>query len=316
MQIIPNFYLLEQDGPASLKGREMAISTSFNFSVINSTVSNEYRTPQKGSVAVLPASCVEITLCLLGTFGYSLTIIIICQFRSLQVVSNLLLASLAFADLLVSAILVPMRASQHMAFYLGTTVPQTVIEIAGFVGRVNIIASISSLIAMSIDRYIALSYPIFYLSSVKLAKGKACLVILLRSGLPPSLWLVCQNFLTLATTESFLVFFVAVCPDYNTHHCGGLLQHFQDCAQIYKTTQNNQAGNKGRAFVSDYYLRLTSLLLLWGKQQWAKWQAGLRSEKGAKNGEHDRYCDWSVCSFGVFPYYLNPISFRSTRNRG
>ena len=185
----------------------MAISTSFNLSVINSTVRNEYRSPQKGSVAVLPASCVEITLCLLGTFGNSLTIIIIYQSRSLQVVSNLLLASLAFTDLLVSAILVPMRASQHMAFCLGTTVPQTVIEIAGFVGRVNIIASISSLTAMSIDRYIALSYPIFYLSSVKFAKGRGCFVILLIWAI--SIFVTSMPKFPDISDKSFLVFFVA-----------------------------------------------------------------------------------------------------------
>ena len=172
----------------------------------NSTGQAPDMSNQEGSVGVLLASCVEIVLCLLGTFGNSLTIIAISRNSSLQVVSNFLLASLSFADLLVSAILVPMRASQHMAFYHGTTVPQTVVEIAGFVGRVNIIASISSLTAMSIDRYIALSRPIFYLTSVKFAKGKVCLVIL-------SVWAVSILITSVpkfpnVKDKPFLVFFV------------------------------------------------------------------------------------------------------------
>ena len=100
-----------------------------------------------------------------------------------------------------------MRASQHMAFRLGTTVPQTVVEIAGFVGRVNIIASISSLTAMSIDRYIALSYPIFYLSSVKFAKGRGCFVILLIWAI--SIFVTSMPKFPDISDKSFLVFFVA-----------------------------------------------------------------------------------------------------------
>ncbi|KAL9954369.1 hypothetical protein ACROYT_G041894 [Oculina patagonica] len=163
---------------------------------------------QEGSTAVLLASCVEIILCLLGTVGNSLTITVVCENRSLQVVSYFLLASLAFADLLVSAILVPMRASQHMALYHGrTSLPKAVVEIAGFVGRVNIIASISSLAAMSIDRYVALSRPIFYLTSVKFAKGKVSIAIALIWTV--SIFVTCLPKFPGVSDKPFLVFFVA-----------------------------------------------------------------------------------------------------------
>ena len=168
---------------------------------------NQAVSSQEGSSAVLLASCAEIILCLLGTLGNSLTITVVFRNKSLQVVSNFLLASLAFADLLVSAILVPMRASQHMALYQGrTSLPKVVIEIAGFVGRVNIIASISSLAAMSIDRYVALSHPMFYLSSVKFAKGKVFLAIALIWSV--SIFVTCLPKFPGVSDKTFLVFFV------------------------------------------------------------------------------------------------------------
>lgn len=170
--------------------------------------SNSTNTTQEGSAAVLLASCVEIALCLLGTLGNSLTILVVFKKKSLQVVSNFLLASLAFADLLVSAILVPMRASQHMALYNGgTSIPKAAVEVAGFVGRVNIIASISSLAAMSIDRYVALSHPMFYLSSVKFAKGKVSIAIALIWAV--SIFVTCVPKFPGVSDVAFLAFFVA-----------------------------------------------------------------------------------------------------------
>lgn len=170
--------------------------------------SNSTNTTQEGSTAVLLASCVEIALCLLGTLDNSLTILVVFRNKSLQVVSNFLLASLAFADLLVSAILVPMRASQHMALYNGSTsIPEAAVEIAGFVGRVNIIASISSLAAMSIDRYVALSHPMLYLSSVKFAKGKVSIAIALIWAV--SIFVTCVPKFPGVSDVAFLVFFVA-----------------------------------------------------------------------------------------------------------
>ena len=150
---------------------------TLRMDTINSSVLNQPSLSSKGTVAVLLASCVEIILCLLGTLGNSLIIAAVCRNQNLQVASNLLVGSLAFADLLVSVVLVPMRASQHMAMYLGSSVPTAVVEVAGFVGRVNIIASISSLSAMSIDRYIALSHPMHYLVSIRFAKNKIFAVI-------------------------------------------------------------------------------------------------------------------------------------------
>ena len=117
--------------------------------------------------AVLAAAVFEIIISLVGTLGNSFTIIAVLRNRNLQYATNFLIVSLSVADALVCTILVPMRASQHIAYQYDSTIPKSFVEVAGFVGRVNIIASISTLVCLSIDRYLALSRPLKYATSIR-----------------------------------------------------------------------------------------------------------------------------------------------------
>ena len=128
--------------------------------------------------AVLFAAIVEVLICVVGTIGNVLTIVAIFRNKSLQIATNFFIVSLSVADLLVCSVLVPMRASQHVNIYKGSgQVPKAAVEVAEFIGRVNIIASISCLAALSIDRCIALSCPVRYLTSIRFATKKVCAVI-------------------------------------------------------------------------------------------------------------------------------------------
>ena len=117
--------------------------------------------------AVLAAAVFEIIISLVGTLGNSFTIIAVLRNRNLQYATNFLIVSVSVADALVCTILVPMRASQHIAYQYDSTIPKSFVEVAGFVGRVNIIASISTLVCLSIDRYLALSRPLKYATSIR-----------------------------------------------------------------------------------------------------------------------------------------------------
>ena len=156
--------------------------------------------------AVLAAAIVEILIVFVGMTGNLFTIIAVLRNSALQYATNYLIVSLAVADLLVSAILVPMRASQHIAYQTRYSIPKTFVVVAGFVGRVNIIASISTLVCLSVDRYVALSRPLRYLTSIRYNLKKVLVVI-------ATVWSVAIFITSLpkfpgVTDTPFLIFFV------------------------------------------------------------------------------------------------------------
>ncbi|XP_020896991.1 adenosine receptor A2b-like [Exaiptasia diaphana] len=144
----------------------------------NSTLASTKGTSYQGEARILVAAIVEICLCLLGSTGNLMTCLAVLRNRTLQFATNFFIVSLAVADLLVCIILVPMRASQHFAFFLGKPdISSLGVTVAGFLGRVNILASICNLGALSIDRCLALNYPMKYRFGIRYATGRVLGVI-------------------------------------------------------------------------------------------------------------------------------------------
>ncbi|EDO44334.1 predicted protein [Nematostella vectensis] len=111
---------------------------------------------------------VELIICFVGAFGNTLTCLAVLGNKKLHVATNFYVLSLAIADLLVTGFLVPVRAAEHLATYQGTTKPrQNVMEAAIFVGRATILASFANLAALSIDRFLALKFPIQYRTRIR-----------------------------------------------------------------------------------------------------------------------------------------------------
>ena len=156
--------------------------------------------------AVLAAAVFEIIIILVGMVGNVFTIIAVLRNHNLQYATNYLIVSLSVADILVCTILVPMRASQHIAYQYDDKIPKTFVEVAGFVGRVNIIASISTLVCLSIDRYLALSKPLKYATSMRFNLRKVLVVI-------GTVWVIAIFITSLpkfpgVSDKPFLIFFV------------------------------------------------------------------------------------------------------------
>ena len=126
------------------------------------------------------SAMIEICLAVVGTFGNCIVCVAVLKNRRLQMASNFYIVSLAIADLLVTTILVPMRAFQHLAFLIGTAIQDPVVHVLGFVERTTILASISSLAALSNDRHAALNlkHRLKYRTALRYDKERAVRIIL------------------------------------------------------------------------------------------------------------------------------------------
>lgn len=116
----------------------------------------------------LALSVVEMVICLLGSAGNVLTCFAVMRSKKLHSATYFFVLSLSIADFLITSILVPVRAAEHLSVYRQTTPPgRDLIRVVVFIGRATILASLSSLAALSIDRYLALRYPIKYRASIR-----------------------------------------------------------------------------------------------------------------------------------------------------
>lgn len=105
-------------------------------------------------------SFIDCSILVLILFGNCLTIAAVQLSRRLRsVVSNLFILSLAISDLLVGLTL-----PYHLAFYLDPSLnkSQLMCILKFFVNIIACCVSIWSLIAIAVDRYIAIVYPLHY----------------------------------------------------------------------------------------------------------------------------------------------------------
>ncbi|XP_076876917.1 trace amine-associated receptor 6-like [Brachyhypopomus gauderio] len=104
-----------------------------------------------------------------------LVIISISHFKQLHTPTNLLILSLAVADLLVGVVVMPVNIMQlkDSCWYLGK-MTCTVVLVINFI---SMSASVCNMVLIAIDRYIAISDPLLY--STKVTECKMSLLIIL-----------------------------------------------------------------------------------------------------------------------------------------
>ncbi|XP_050091189.1 dopamine D2-like receptor [Anopheles aquasalis] len=112
---------------------------------------------------------------ILTLFGNVLVILAVCRERTLQTVTNYFIVSLAIADLLVAVVVMPFAV--YVLVNGAWTLPNFVCDFYIAMDVICSTSSIFNLVAISIDRYIAVTQPIKYAKHKN--SRRVCLTILL-----------------------------------------------------------------------------------------------------------------------------------------
>ncbi|XP_058055796.1 dopamine D2-like receptor [Anopheles bellator] len=144
--------------------------TATNCSLTNSTCSGP------SEVKEYHYWCLILVLFpILTLFGNVLVILAVCRERTLQTVTNYFIVSLAIADLLVAVVVMPFAV--YVLVNGAWTLPNFVCDFYIAMDVICSTSSIFNLVAISIDRYIAVTQPIKYAKHKN--SRRVCLTILL-----------------------------------------------------------------------------------------------------------------------------------------
>lgn len=115
-----------------------------------------------------------IFILILDVCGNCLVIGAILRYRRLRTVTNYFIISLAVSDLLIAALSMPFRI-HHTLNYLCWDLGQILCEFWVFVDLLCSCASITNLSLISIDRFLALTFPLSYRSIMTKCRGFAAI---------------------------------------------------------------------------------------------------------------------------------------------
>ena len=140
-----------------------------NCSGTETNVSNETGAPNsvnpeldQESVVILSVICALASFC--GSFGNVLVILAVLKSPCLRGVSDLIISSLAFSDFTVCFIYLPLSIYGYNHFTSQATQQGSPFNITkSFFGHCSLIASVTNMFAVTVDRVIAIRFPFKYL---------------------------------------------------------------------------------------------------------------------------------------------------------
>ncbi|XP_072515664.1 trace amine-associated receptor 6-like [Salminus brasiliensis] len=145
------------------------LTVQFCFPGNSASCRKEVRSGSGNILLFIVLSCVSVCTVFLNL----LVIISISHFKQLHTPTNLLILSLAVADLLVGMFVMPVKIMQLIdsCWYLG----ETACSVSEIISGYSMAASLCSLILIAVDRYIAVSDPLLY--SIRITVSKTSLFI-------------------------------------------------------------------------------------------------------------------------------------------
>ncbi|XP_036451447.1 trace amine-associated receptor 13c-like [Colossoma macropomum] len=147
------------------------ITVQYCFPDNNASCRKEVRTGPAYMFLFIFLSCVSVFTVFLNL----LVIISISHFKQLHTPTNLLILSLAVADLLVGLFVMPVNIMLFIdsCWYFG----KLACSVYSVVNNLSTAVSVCNLIFISIDRYIAISDPLLYSSRITVCKISACIIL-------------------------------------------------------------------------------------------------------------------------------------------
>ena len=134
------------------------------LSFTNITNGSEGYPVQEGTLSVATVVTLTFLNCfchVIGVFGNGLVLLVITRTSTLRSVPDYLISSLSLADLLVTAIYVPLFISKIVC-YQEIKKHEEFKATMSFIGHLALLASITSILGITIDRFIAIQWPLRY----------------------------------------------------------------------------------------------------------------------------------------------------------
>ena len=122
----------------------------------------------------LVTSIVLVGIILIGVIGNVLTLVVIICYHPLRDMTGMFLANLAVADLLQSTFGMPLIAVS--AFRHQWVFGETLCTISGLTNSLFCIASVLTLTAISVDRWLAIVFPMKYRAWLTVERARIVLV--------------------------------------------------------------------------------------------------------------------------------------------
>ncbi|XP_028839845.1 trace amine-associated receptor 13c-like [Denticeps clupeoides] len=135
--------------------------------------------------------CLFSSLSMLTVFLNLLVIISISHFKQLQTPTNMLIHSLAVADLLVGAVVIPFEAVKLID--VCWDVGKNFCVVFQLIVYSIILSSLGHLVLIAIDRYIAVCEPMLYHQKVTVGKTVLCICIVWTGAASYNIILICYN---------------------------------------------------------------------------------------------------------------------------
>ncbi|XP_066506546.1 trace amine-associated receptor 13c-like [Hoplias malabaricus] len=147
------------------------ITVQYCFPENNASCRKEVRTGPAYIFLFIVLSCISVCTVFLNL----LVIISISHFKQLHTPTNLIILSLAVADLIVGLIVMPGNIMQLIdsCWYLG----KLMCLFFPLISSLSVFASVFSMVLIAVDRYIAVCDPFLYPSRVTVCKMSICIIL-------------------------------------------------------------------------------------------------------------------------------------------